>query len=98
VRLSHLADRDLDSIRDWIATQNPTTANDVIEKVFATLELLATQPLLGQSRADLAEGLRAFTVRPYIVIYYPMDSGIHVARIVHGARDYPALFGGSTND
>jgi toxin ParE1/3/4 len=95
VRLSHLADWDLDSIRGAITLHNPAAANDLIEEVFATLEILAIQPLIGQARDDLSPGLRAFTVRPYVVLYYPAESGIHVARIVHGARDFPALFGGA---
>ena len=47
VRLSHLADRDLDLIRDWIAEHNPTAANNLIDEIFSTLELMAIQPLVG---------------------------------------------------
>jgi toxin ParE1/3/4 len=97
VRLSHLADADLDSIRNWISADNATAANRVLDEIFASLELLADQPLMGQLRSDISNGLRAFSVRPFVVLYYPCESGIHVARIVHGARDYPTMFGGASN-
>ena len=43
VRLAHLADLDLDSIRDFIAQQNPRAANDVLDLLFKTLERLADE-------------------------------------------------------
>lgn len=92
VRLSHLADIDLDGIRDYIAQHNPRAADKVLDQLLETLELLATRPELGQRRDDLHERIRAFVVRPYVVLYEPSADGIHVARIVHGARDFPSLF------
>jgi plasmid stabilization system protein ParE len=92
VRLSHLADADLDEIREYIQAQNPTAANEVIDKLFDALESLAEAPELGERREDFAQNLRAFAVRPYVIFYYSAADGIHVARIIHGARDYPALF------
>ena len=91
VRLSHLADGDLDSIRDYIRADNPAAADGMVERIFETLELLASNPEMGQRRDDLRERLRAFTVRPYAILYYPSADGIHVARIVHGARDFPTM-------
>jgi toxin ParE1/3/4 len=92
VRLSHLADGDLDAIRDDIARHNPSAADRVREELFSTLELLASQPYIGEQRDDLSPRLRMFTVRPYVILFYPAADGIHVARIVHGARDFPTLF------
>ena len=92
VRLSHLADGDLDAIRDHVKQQNLAAADRLLEQLFETLELLAEQPLIGQQRDDLATKLRAFAVRPYVILYHPHEDGIHVVRIVHGARNYPAMF------
>ena len=92
VRLAHLADLDLDAIRDYISEHNPRAANNVLDQLFETLELLANQPELGERRSDLGEHLRAFVVRPYVIFYQPAADGIHVARIVQGARDFPAMF------
>ncbi len=93
VRLAHLADLDLGSIRDYIGQHNPTAANRVLDEIFDTLERLADAPELGERRSDLAQNLRAFAVRLYVIFYYPSPNGIHVARIVHGARDFPTMFG-----
>jgi toxin ParE1/3/4 len=92
IRLSHLADSDLDGIRDYISQHSPRAANKVLDELFDTLELLARQPELGERRDDLEQNIRAFVVRPYAIFYEPSPDGIHVVRIVHGARDFPSLF------
>jgi toxin ParE1/3/4 len=92
VRLSHLADGDLDEIRDYIQAQNPRAANELVDKLFDALESLADAPELGERREDLALGIRSFVVHPYVIFYHRATDGIHVARIVHGARDFPSLF------
>jgi len=92
VRLSHLADTDLDAIRDYIQQHNPRAANEVLDKIFEILEQLAKEPELGERREDLGQNLQAFVVRPHVIFYHPAADGIHVARIVHGARDFSALF------
>jgi toxin ParE1/3/4 len=92
VRLSHLADSDLDAIRDYIKPQNARAADELLERLFGTLESLAEQPEMGERRDDLGQNLRAFVDRPYVIFYYAAVDGIHVARIIHGARDFPAIF------
>jgi plasmid stabilization system protein ParE len=67
VRLSHLADNDLDGIRDYIHQHNPRAANEVLEQIFETLELVANNPEMGERREDLGQNLRAFVVRPYVI-------------------------------
>ena len=42
VRLSHLADTDLDGIRDYISRDNPRAANDTLDRLFEALETLAS--------------------------------------------------------
>ena len=49
-------------------------------------------PHFGQRRDDLDQNIRAFVVRPYVIFYELSAGGIHVAHIVHGARDFPLLF------
>jgi toxin ParE1/3/4 len=64
----------------------------VLDDLLHTLELLAGQPEMGQRRDDMRRDLRAFSMRPYVILYYPSTDGIHVVRIVHGARDFPNMF------
>jgi toxin ParE1/3/4 len=65
----------------------------MIRRIRETCELIATQPGMGELLSDLVEGMRAFPVQPYVVFFFPLRDGIRVLRIIHGARDFPRLFG-----
>jgi toxin ParE1/3/4 len=84
---------DLDEIWDFIGIHgnNPAAATRQIETLYETFVLLATQPLLGQTREDLGEDLRAFAVRPFVVLYRPKSHGVEVVQVVHSARDIRAV-------
>ena len=88
------AKHDLREIVHYIGAEQfrPEIARKVARKIYRHCEQYAKNPLLGERRDDLINGIRLFTVRPYVVFYFPLDDGIRVARILHGARDYPALF------
>ena len=49
-------------------------------------------PEIGRPREDLAARLRSFPVGSYIIFYRPMEYGVEIARVLHGARDLPPLF------
>jgi toxin ParE1/3/4 len=53
---------------------------------------LAKRPHAGAELAELG-GRRRLVVRPYIVVYRIVSKKlVQVVRVVHGARDLPALF------
>lgn len=54
--------------------------------------MLAAQPMMGRTREELAPGVRNFPFGRYVVFYMPMDDGIDVVRVLHGARDIDAVF------
>ena len=54
--------------------------------------MLAAQPMMGRAREELAPGVRSFPFGRYVVFYMPMDDGIDVVRVLHGARDIDAVF------
>ena len=60
----------------------------------ATLESLAESPLIGRTMEELdppGHTFRYFTVmKSFIVVYEPMNDGIRIARILHGARNLGA--------
>jgi toxin ParE1/3/4 len=56
------------------------------------LRLLATQPLMGRIREELASGLRSLSFGRYVVFYQPLDDGIDVVRVLHSARDIDSQF------
>jgi toxin ParE1/3/4 len=93
-RLTSEAREDLDNIWLSIAEENPPTADRFLDTLYEKLLLLARQPLLGQPRPELRLNLRSFPVGHYVIFYRPIDEGIEVARVLHGARDVDAEFGG----
>jgi toxin ParE1/3/4 len=87
--LDPAVDHDLAAIWDYIAVANhsPAAANRLMRMLYGKFAMLATQPLMGESREDLGENVRAFVARPYLVLYRPVRNGIEVAQVVHSARD-----------
>jgi plasmid stabilization system protein ParE len=47
---------------------------------------------MGRQRPELAAGIRSWpTSTPYLLFYFADDEGIIVARVLHHARDIPAI-------
>jgi toxin ParE1/3/4 len=88
------AKKDLRQIVHYIGVEQlrADSARKVAVKIYRECQRFARHPLMGERRDDLLARIRLFTVRPYVVFYHPLDDGIRVFRIIHGARDYPALF------
>jgi toxin ParE1/3/4 len=86
------AQQDLESILDHLDSQSIETGDRFAERFDQTCELHATHPQLGASAEEYAPNLRLFTVWNYTVFYRPIDGGIELIRIIHGARDIPKLF------
>lgn len=83
---------DLHAIFDYIAQNSPQAAVDVVRKIEEKCNLLAEAPDMGFVRDDLLLELRASPVGRYVIIYRILNGGIDIVRIVHGARDFGALF------
>jgi toxin ParE1/3/4 len=83
---------DLREIRAYIAMDNPAAARRVIERLRAQARKLAQTPGMGRSRKDLRPDLFSFPVGRHILFYRPQAGGIVLVRVIHGARDLPALF------
>lgn len=90
--IAPLARVDLDEIWDYIATDNPSAANRLLEELHQKFLLLGTQPLIGQTRQELRENLRSFSVGKYVIYYELVDRRIRVLRVLHGSRDVNVLF------
>ncbi len=91
-RVSPDARADLDNIYDYVARENLTAADGLVDKFKAKFILLARHPLMGQSRPELAPNLRSTPVGNYVILYRPSNDGIEIARIIHSARDMDAQF------
>ena len=88
------AKADLVEIWDYIAEDSETRADAFLETIEQKMKILAERPKVGRQRDELAEGIRSFPVSRYVIFYIPIDAGISVVRVLHGARDLDAVFGG----
>jgi toxin ParE1/3/4 len=84
-----LALADLEGIYNWIAKDNPTAAFAVVERVFASIEHLASFPHMGHAGRD--EGTFEWVVPrlPYIAVYeiHAERDEVIVVAVVHGAHE-----------
>lgn len=88
-RLSTTAVEDLDGILDYVSTDSGLDAALGLHGDFArAFQLLADHPGVGHRHAHIADKrTRVWTVHSYLIIYWPKDVPLGIARIVHGHRD-----------
>lgn len=84
---------DLEAIVDYIAADNPAAADKVVTRLEDLAAHLAETPGMGRARFDLLPNLRSFRLGRHLLFYRATTGGIEVVRVLHGARDFPALFG-----
>lgn len=77
----------------YVAESNPPAADRLVAAIEAKCSYLAGSPGLGRPREDLAPGLRSFAVRNYVIFYRPLEDGIELIRVLHGAREIRGVFG-----
>jgi plasmid stabilization system protein ParE len=86
---------DLFDIWIFIARDNPTAADRVEDAVFRACDFLADAPLAGRTRKELTLlPVRFWVVQPYpnyMIVYDPEKKPLQIIRILHSARDVPAL-------
>ena len=87
-----LAKADIIEIWDYIADDSLVAADLWVDRLDEQFRLLAAQSMMGRARDELAPGVRSFPFGRYVVFYVPLDDGIDVVRVLHGARDIDAVF------
>jgi len=87
-----LAAADILDIWDHIAEDSLDRADRWVDKLDEKFMLLATQPMMGRARDELAQALRSFPFGRYVIFYTPVNDGIDVVRVLHSARDIDAAF------
>jgi len=86
------AEADAIEIWSYIASDNLSAADRLLERFDRAFHKLAVQPHLGKSVEELAPKLRLFPIGSYLVFYRPIDDGVEIARLLHAARDITAEF------
>ena len=87
-----LAEVDLLDIWLYIAEDSVQNADGYLRRIEQAIEVLAEKPLMGRSRNEIAVSIRSFPVESHVVFYYAVDGGIDIVRVLHGMRDFEAIF------
>jgi plasmid stabilization system protein ParE len=75
-----------------ITIDNIDVADGIRDEFFAAFGELAKAPGMGHYRNDLvAEALRFWRVREYLIIYRSEKQPLEIVRVLHGKRDVQAL-------
>jgi toxin ParE1/3/4 len=93
VLLTPRAQEDLEEILTYLETQSSQATDRFVSRFDERTQLHAAHPLIGAPSEEYAPDLRHFTVWNYAVFYRPLQDGIEIIRIIHGARDMPNIFG-----
>ncbi|MGB9496167.1 MAG: type II toxin-antitoxin system RelE/ParE family toxin [Azonexus sp.] len=92
LRFSASAENDLLEAWLYVAEDSLDAADRLVDQIEAEARMLVLQPKMGRARDELATGLRSWpTSMPYTVFYFADAQGIVVARVLHYARDLPAI-------
>ena len=94
-KVRHSASAENDLLEAWlfIAEDSVEAADRLLDQIQSDSRTLLLQPKMGRTRDELAVGLRSWpTSTPYILFYFVEDDGITVARVLHHARDVPAIW------
>ncbi len=83
---------DLESIRDYIAKDNPTTARKVAARIKEAINRLASFPLSG--RVGRVPETREVVIpgTSYVAAYAIQGDELRIAAILHGRQDWPEKF------
>jgi toxin ParE1/3/4 len=86
------AKADVLEIAEHIAADKPAAAKSWVSKLDKALERLAPNPLLGEKVDHLAPNVRRQCFGNYLLFYVPIQGGIELRRVLHGARRIEDLF------
>lgn len=87
-----LANGDLLDIWLYIAQDNITAADRMVERLEQRCETLGANPMLGNKRDDLVMEMRCLIEGNYAIFYRIHEDTVQILRILHGTRDFPAIF------
>jgi toxin ParE1/3/4 len=89
LRWSEDAANDLERIADYLFDRTPERAPQLVREIYEAPAALLTFPYRG--RAGKIRGTRELVLPAlsYIVVYQVSGDVIHIARILHGAQQWP---------
>ena len=86
LRRTARAEEDLIDIWTYVARDNSSAADRLLDTLDEKSQALANNPQMGMARDDIAAGVRHFPVGNYLILYRDIGNGVEVVRYVHGMR------------
>ena len=97
IRILPKADNDLEEIAVYIAEDSVEAAMRFLGAAESTINNLSSSPSRGallQTQNEQLSGIRWIPVAGFqsYLVFYLADTEIRIIRVLHGARDLPAIF------
>jgi len=92
VTFSPKSRQDMFDIGDYIAKDSRATARRFVGKLIAQCQRIGHAPLAYPGREDLVPGLRMAPMGRYVIFFRVLGDVVRIERVLHGARDIPAVF------
>jgi len=89
VRWTTAAATDLENIADYLFEKTPQNAARLIRDICAAVLSLRTYPNRGRSGKKSETRELVLPSLPYVVVYKVAGDTLYVARILHGAQNWP---------
>lgn len=98
VTFSPKSRQDLLDIGDHIAKDSRANARHFVGKLMEQCQRIGHAPLGYAGRGDLAPGLRMAALGRYVIFFRLIDGTVRIERVLHGARNLPAVLGGDSEE
>jgi toxin ParE1/3/4 len=89
LRWTRLAIKDLDRAHEYVAEDNPSAANHLIDRIEEAVRVLRQHPTAG--RNGRLKGTRELVVTgtPFVIPYRVRRNAVEILAVIHGARKWP---------
>ena len=87
VRISPMAERDLEQILEFISEDKPLAALKFITRLRGAIDGLAQTPDIGRERPELGPRVRSLPFKKYVIFYRASNKEVTIARVLQGALD-----------
>jgi toxin ParE1/3/4 len=87
LRFAPLAVRDLESIGEYIAADNPRRAMTFVQEIRRHCRGISQNPLAYRARPELGGATRSCVHGNYVLFFDVTDGEVVILRVLHGARD-----------
>ena len=89
LRWTPLAAGQLESAHDYVARDDPSAADDSVERILSAVEALEQHPHIGRKGRVARTRELVVTGTPFLVAYRVKADQVEILAVLHGARRWP---------